>query len=254
MVICYLKKKAFVDINFIFTLCANLQYISDHLNSNSSSASASTTLGIYLSVAVEDCGLRSAATNFILCGWVLPWTEHESLCILVAVPENPHPVLAAQWSPQAPPRPSDPPEGETCPACPAHWSGPCSPCTPTGSLSQRVIISPRLVTLTFLVTRCCGLVQHSPAPVIPVPPGGAPLDQLLHDLSVAAGGRQVKRGLVWGPSSGAIMSILPKLVWLRLPGAGAGPAPKQGPGQVRPTQRHRQVERGQRVDVTLVQG
>ena len=71
MVICYLKKKAFVDINFIFTLCANLQYISDHLNSNSSSASASTTLGIYLSVAVEDCGLRSAATNFILCGWVL---------------------------------------------------------------------------------------------------------------------------------------------------------------------------------------
>lgn len=31
MVICYLEKKSFIDINFIFTVCANLQYISNHL-------------------------------------------------------------------------------------------------------------------------------------------------------------------------------------------------------------------------------
>ena len=72
MVICYLKKKTFVDINLIFTLCANLQYITDHLKSNFSSACPSITLVIYLSVAVQDCGLRGAATNFILCGRVLP--------------------------------------------------------------------------------------------------------------------------------------------------------------------------------------
>merc|ERR1719232_1913532 len=54
MVICYLEKKSFIDINFIFTVCANLQYISNHL-----------------SVTVEDCSLRSAATHFILCGGVL---------------------------------------------------------------------------------------------------------------------------------------------------------------------------------------
>ena len=46
MVICYFEKKTFVYIHLIFTLCANLQYISDHLKSNSSSASPSLTLGI----------------------------------------------------------------------------------------------------------------------------------------------------------------------------------------------------------------
>ena len=80
MVICYFEKKTFVYIHLIFTLCANLQYISDHLKSNSSSASPPLAYHIidpwsysriYLSVAVEDCGLRGATTNFILCGGVL---------------------------------------------------------------------------------------------------------------------------------------------------------------------------------------
>ena len=100
----------------------------------------------------------------------------------------------------------------------------------------------RLVTLTFLVTRCCCLMQYSPAPVVPVPPGGAPLDQLLHDLSVGAGGRQVKRGLVWGPCSGDIVSIFPKLeltlieiTWSRgWPRPQAGPEPGQADPETPP--------------------
>ena len=41
---------------------------------------------------------------------------------------------------------------------------------------------------------------------------------------------------------------------VREPGAWAGPAPQQGPGQVSAAQGHGQMERSQRVHVTLVQG
>ena len=98
-------------------------------------------------------------------------------------------------------------------------------------------------------------MENCPAPVVSVSPGRAPLDQQLHDLSVGAGGRQVKRGLVWGASSGVRVSTLLKLLFkVREPGAWAGPAPQQGPGQVSAAQRHSQVQRGQGVHVTLVQG
>ena len=45
-----------------------------------------------------------------------------------------------------------------------------------------------------------------------------------------------------------------QVTFVREPGAWAGPASQQGPGQVSAAQRHGQVQRGQGVHVTLVQG
>ena len=112
----------------------------------------------------------------------------------------------------------------------------------------------QLWTLTLLVTRGGGLVQNCPAPVVSVPPGRAPLDQQLHDLNVGARSRQVQRGLVWRSGPGAIIRVFPSSYNVSEPGARAGPAPEQGPGQLSPAQGHGEVEGSQGVDVTLVQG
>ena len=82
-------------------------------------------------------------------------------------------------------------------------------------------------------------MENCPAPVVFVSPGRAPLDQQLHDLGVGAGGRQVKRGLVWGASSGPRVSNLLKLfsleTWsLGWPRPPAGPGPGQCGPETRP--------------------
>ena len=97
-------------------------------------------------------------------------------------------------------------------------------------------------------------MQNCPAPVVSVPPGRAPLDQQLHDLNVGAGGRQVQRGLVRRSGPEVIIRVFCSNYNVSEPGARAGPAPEQRPGQVSPAQGHGEVEGSQGVDVTLVQG
>lgn len=152
---------------------------------------------MYLSVTVEDCSLWGAATHLILCGGVL--------------------TLSDELSDRLDPGPGHQPDQEGRPAqlvrhvdqtlaLPAHpldtWHI-MSPSHLTPETAQCSAVD----TLTFLVTRGGGLVQNCPAPVVSVPPGGAPLDQQLHDLKVGAGGRQVQRGLVRRSGPGAIIRV-----------------------------------------------
>ena len=230
MVICYFEKKTFVYIHLIFTLCANLQYISDHLKSNSSSASPSLTLGI---PQCRSRGLRPQGRRDQLHplwrGPLLNMTsviEYPCGCSWKPSPCLSSSVIASSPAPAIrPTRRGDLPSLSGTLIRPllslhTHWI--------PDTKAHHIPGHWRLVTLTFLVTWGCCLVQHSPAPVVLVPPGGASLDQLLHDLSVGASGCQVKWWLVWGPSSGAIMRILLKfdeITWSR-----DWPRPRVGPG------------------------
>ena len=214
MVICYFEKKTFVYIHLIFTLCANLQYISDHLKSNSL-ASPSLTLGI---PQCRSRGLRPQGRRDQLHPlWRGPllnmtWAiEYPCGCSWKPSPCLSSSVIASSPAPAIrPTRRGDLPSLSGTLTRPllslhTHWI----PATKAHHIPGHW----RLVTLTFLVTWGCSLVQHSPAPVILVPPGGASLDQLLHDLSVGASGCQVKWWLVWGPSSGAHHENFAKVWW-----------------------------------------